>query len=243
MNGPLSEISTLVTYHGVSYAVFHGPFADASPGIFAFAATSDGLLTWRRLDDSLANQGADPVDARAVRDIWVNPATGEILVHTQTSAIWSDRFLVSDNGGATWRDLHAPEADQFLVRAPHAAGLWELCGLRTSSSSMHPDWPLPLVCTLDGGKTWTNRDGVSEYDNEAFALANDGDVLAGNTVGMYRSSPSKSAWESLGAPPTSIDYYWYEYQPGTGSGTIWALPETSATNAGPAPQVYVASYA
>jgi hypothetical protein len=217
MNGPLSEISSLATYHGVSYAIFHGPFADASPGIFAFAASSDSLHTWRRLDDLLANQGADPADARAVRDIWVNPATGEILVHTQTSVIWSDRFLVSDNGGATWRDLHAPEADQFLVRAPFAAGLWELCGLRTSSSSMHPDWPMPLVCTLDGGKTWTDRDGVGEYDNEAFALANDGDVLAGDTVGMYRSSPGKSAWEPLGAPPTSTNYYWYEYQPGAGS--------------------------
>ena len=172
----------------------------------------------------------------------MNPATGELLVHSQTSWVWSDTFLTSSDGGATWHDLHAPIADQFLVRAPFAAGPWELCGVRTSSSSAEPDWPAPLICTLDSGKTWANRDGVSPHDKESFALANDGYALAGSPEGMYRSAPGKSAWESLGSPPTN-DVYWYEYQPGAGSGMIWALPQTSATNAPPATQVYVASYA
>ena len=233
-NGPLAEMSQLASYHGVSYAVFHAPFADASPGVFAFAASSDGLRTWHRIDGALAVSGSDPVDARAVRDIWVNPATGELLVHTQTSGIWTDNFLTSSDGGATWHDLHAPVADQFLVRAPYAAGPWELCGVRTSLSSTYPDWPAPLICTLDSGKTWTNR--------ESFALANDGYALAGGPEGVYRSAPGKSVWESLGSPPTN-SFCWYVYQPGAGSGMIWASPQTSATNAPPATQVYVASYA
>lgn len=241
VNGPLSEMSRLASYHGISYAVFHAPFADASPGVFAFAASSDGMRTWHRMDGGLASQQSDPVDARAVRDFWVNPATGELLVHSQTSWVWSDIFLTSGDGGATWHDLHAPIADQFLVRAPYAAGLWEICGLRTSSSSAQPSWPAPLICTLDGGKTWRNRDGVSPYDNYSFALANDGYALAGSLDGMYRSAPSKSAWESLGSPPAT-GVYWYEYQPGAGSGMIWAQPQTSATNAPPTAQIYIASY-
>jgi photosystem II stability/assembly factor-like uncharacterized protein len=244
VNGPLAEMSQLASYHGVSFAVFHAPFADASPGVFAFAASSDGLHTWHRVDDALAShtQPSDPADARAVRNFWVNPATGELLVHSQTSWVWSDTFLTSRDGGATWHDLHAPIADQFLVRAPFAAGPWEICGLRTSSSSAQPSWPAPLICTLDSGKTWANRDDVSPRDNESFALANDGYALAGSPDGMYRSAPGKSAWESLGSPPTN-DVYWYVYQPGAGSGMIWALQQTSATNAPPATQVYVASYA
>ncbi len=68
VNGPLAEMSQLASYHGVSYAVFHAPFADASPGVFAFAASSDGLHTWHRIDGALACEpGSDPVDARAVR--------------------------------------------------------------------------------------------------------------------------------------------------------------------------------
>ena len=68
VNGPLAEMSQLASYHGVSYAVFHAPFADASPGYFAFAASSDGLRTWHRIDGALASraQPSDPGDGRAV---------------------------------------------------------------------------------------------------------------------------------------------------------------------------------
>lgn len=243
VHGPYSEMSSLASYHGVSYAIFHGPFGDASIGIFAFATSSDGLRTWRRADSALATQGGDPVDARAVRDVWVNPATGEILVHTQTSAIWTDRFLVSDDGGKTWRDLHAPQADQFVVRVPYAAGPWEICGLRTSMSSMKPTWPAPLICTLDNGASWKDRDSVGAQDNSAFALANDGYALAGDNTGVYRSSPGSGRWELLGQPPTS-DALSYVYQSGAGAGSIWALPQNSGGYSAPLmTQIYVASYA
>ncbi|HEU5348343.1 MAG TPA: hypothetical protein VFU63_06995, partial [Ktedonobacterales bacterium] len=161
-------------------------------------------------------------------------------VHSQTSVVWTDTFEASSNGGATWRNLHAPVADEFVVRAPFAAGPWEICGLRKSTGSFHPDWPAPLICTLDSGKTWTNRNGVGMYDNATFALANDGYALAASPAGIYRSAPHTSAWESLGKPPAA-GAFWYEYQPG--AGLIWALPQTSGTNTQPTSYVYVASYA
>ena len=43
----------------------------------------------------------------------------------------------------------------------------------------------------------------ARHDNESFALANDGYALAGGPEGVYRSAPGKSAWESLGSPPTN----------------------------------------
>lgn len=241
VNGPYKAMSHLASYHGISYAVFHAPFADASPGSFAFAASHDGLRTWKLVDSALASDQSNPIDARAVQDFWLNPATGELLIHSRTSWIWSDMFEASSDGGATWHDLHAPIADVFVVRAPYTTGPWEICGLRTSSSSMHPDWPKPLICTLNSGKTWTNRDSIGAQDNSTFALANDGYALASDLAGLYRSAPGASRWDSLGGPPAPGSY-WYEYQPGAGAGLIWALPQMSGTDT-LVTQVYAAGYA
>lgn len=89
---------------------------------------------------------------------------------------------------------------------------------------------------------WRIASRAGAYNLYAFALANDGYMLAGNPNAMYRISPAGSAWESLGSIPV-VGAVWYVYQPGAGVGLIWALPQTSDFNAPASSVVYVATYA
>ena len=229
--GPEKTLLQLATYHGSVYALFAPPFADMSPFQSHFVVSADGLRTWRALDDRLATHGADPVDSYYVRRFWLNPATGAMLVYTATSVVWTDRFLASSDGGATWQDLRAPQADDFVVRTPFAAGPWEICGVRTSDSSFHPSWSNTMPCTLDGGATWRTR--TITPVGAAFAIANDGSVLGVNGSTLMRLAPSGKDWESLGSlsasymPPNA-------YVAGSGNGVIWNVPGWGGSSNGTA---------
>lgn len=236
--GPEKTLLQIATYHGSVYALFSPPFADMSPFQSHFVVSADGLRTWKAMDENLATHGADPVDSYYVRRFWLNPATGAMLVHTATSTVWTDRFLASGDGVATWQDLRAPQADDFVVRAPFAAGPWEICGVRTSDSSFHPAWSNTMPCTLDGGATWQTRTITPIGD--AFAIANDGSVLGVDGSTLMRLAPSGKDWESLGTltsnyvPPDA-------YVAGSGNGVIWNVPGWSGSSNGTAASC--ASYA
>ena len=164
-----------------------------------------------------------------------------MLTKTASALTQSVDLYSSGDGGATWHDLHTPAADDFVVRQPYAAtAAWAMCGLRVSAGTALPGWPKSPICSVDSGKTWTSRSAASPEDVNAFALANDGAILAGDSHAVFRALPIGGAWNSLGPAPAS-GAFTYRYQPGTGVGAIWAIPQPQVV--GPVTRVYIAPYA
>ena len=235
--GPEDTVRQIATFRGALYAIFARHFMDLAPLKSEFVISADGGQTWKSMDSKLATPNELPTLAGFVTQFWINPATGAMLAHTGAATVWMDHFLASGDGGATWRDLQAPQADDFLVRTPFAAGPWELCGFRQSNSSAHPSWNNTMPCTLDGGATWQTRTITPIRD--AFAIANDGSVLGETGSRLERLTPSGGDWQTLGPlneiwmPPTA-------YVAGSGAGVLWNVPAWSGPATGST--VYVASY-
>lgn len=235
--GPDSVLRQISTYHESVYAIFTPQFADAMPYKSQFVVSSDGLRTWRQMDSKLVSPGSNPIVSGYVRHFWVNPATGAMLVRTATSVVWTDHFIASTDGGTTWQDLHAPQADDFVVRTPFAAGPWEICGVRRSNSSDHPSWNNTMPCTFDGGATWQTRTITPIPDG--FAIADDGSVLGSTGSALMRLTPSGRDWQSLGP----LKEFWVPpnaYVAGSGRGSVWDVPAWGGPYNGS--MIHVASY-
>ena len=235
--GPESTLRQISSYRGGVYAIFTPPFSDLAPFKSQFVVSTDSLKTWRPMDSKLVTPGANPIVSGYVRRFWINPATGAMLVQAATSFVWTDHFLASSDGGATWQDLHAPQADDFVVRTPFAAGPWEICGVRRSNSSEHPSWNNTMPCTFDSGGAWQTRT-ITPIQN-GFAIANDGSVLGMNGSTLLRLTPSGKDWQSLGL----LKEFWVPhsaYVAGSGRGVIWDVPAWGGPYNGST--IHVASY-
>lgn len=239
---PKDTLHKLSTFHGATYALFALHPGSMSPWKSTFVVSRDGMQSWQPLDRALATPNStDASDYRYVRDYWLDPLTGNMLAKTASALTLSVDLYSSDDGGATWRDLHTPSANDYVVRQPYAAtAAWEMCGLRVSAGTSLPGWPKAPICSVDSGESWTSRSAASPEDVNAFALANDGAILAGDSHAVFRALPTGGAWNSLGTAPASGAFL-YLYQPGTGVGVIWAIPQSQVV--GPVTRVYIASYA
>ncbi|HEU4783152.1 MAG TPA: hypothetical protein VFS83_07430 [Ktedonobacterales bacterium] len=236
-HGPDDSLRQITTYHGSTYALFSHHFEDMAPFQSKFVVSMNGGRTWEPMGRLLATPNALPTYAGYVWQYWINPATGAMLAHTAAATVWMDHFLASNDGGVSWRDLQAPQADDFVVRTPFAAGPWEICGVRRSNSSAHPAWDNTMPCTLDGGATWRVR--TITPIPEGFAIANDGSVLGLTGTRLMRLTPSGSDWEQLG-PMNTIWMPPNSYVSGSGKGVIWKLPDSN--DGTPSDTAYVAEY-
>ncbi len=107
-------IQRLATYRGLTYALFSPHPADLAALKTEFVVSEDGMRTWIPADRGLVANTNDPYNSRYVTAFWLNSATGSILAQTQTNFIFSTQFDESDDGGASWRRITTPQADNYL---------------------------------------------------------------------------------------------------------------------------------
>lgn len=225
-----------------------------SPLSMDFAVSRDGLRTWTPIDADILH--ATP--QQTLLRFWLNPGDGALLVETQEAETENLRLWTSADGGAHWSELaqtisQATMLGDFVVQTSSAGAAvpWSICAA-TNPVGAHST---ALTCSVDGGRTWTQRpsltlppsessgsaQGASGPIEQVIAIASDGAVLEtwpdrqhGET--LYRLPEGASRWESLGSVPQTSVYY----LPGPGGGLLWALPspDSSDTSTG----VYTAAY-
>jgi hypothetical protein len=220
VRGPLDQLAQIVSYAGLTYALFRGHPQSASQVPAYIAISRDNWRTWTA-DKSLA----------PVIEFRLNPFAGTLLARTTSNnAYWQ-----SSNSGHTWAALsEAPfefSPDGVVMQTSFAGQPWQICGanpnrtLPTGAPNPHTE---DLACTTDGGVTWTTRHIPSLFDLQVIAIADDGALLlesrpgqASTHVMLYRMAASQAVLDPLGPVPLSIPAL---YSAGSGAGVLWGLP-------------------
>jgi hypothetical protein len=213
---------SLATLGSRTYAVSYDTAAPSPPGPSSVVVSADGLRTWR---------ATGPATNSTIFFFWPNPATGELLLGGESNQIWlsengggswSDitftKDIVMNPGQAAW--LPARDA-------------WRVCGRDESPAPANGPSNATLQCTMDLGKTWTAQPTLNEIvtcencakgggpqvtQTECFpsGMAPDGSMYSWcqptQTISqgqlavthLFRLAPSDTAWEDLGAPPSSF---------------------------------------
>jgi hypothetical protein len=217
------------TWQGKTYATRY-PFPLRSDTLLSRLYVSDDQMrTWTEIDGPILSSPAVralPAAMQSIGSVQVNPSTGELLVILAGLQLWDSR-----DGGAHWTQLavpiqalrgqYAPDSSypiqRVAIAAPAAGQPWHICAL-IQPATIHKDTPFPLVCTSDGGTTWTTRlglifpacvescEGVSSPPGalEPLGVLADGAVFGRDSVGILRLPPdatSVSAWVRLGEFP------------------------------------------
>ena len=219
----------LATYHGTTLALLES--GDGSVNLWS---STDQLQTWRELKQA-------PYGQTTYGQPSINPATGDVLVVGQTSS-GQMQINASGNLGQNWTSfptpIEAPALAPIAIVSPPAAGQpWRICGIATTSSSGSSSGG-PLMCSMDGGRTWTQRPqlALTAFGNvgpftqvaSEFAVSPDGTVFAqiganqwGSMIpqGLYQLAPDFRRWQSVGPLP------WDEYDTADipGVGILWAM--------------------
>ena len=228
-------IQRLATYRGLTYALFSPHPADLVALKTEFVVSEDGMRSWIPADRGLVANTNDPYNSRYVTAFWLNSATGSILAQTQTNFIFSTQFDESDDGGANWRRITTPQADNFYV-APAIGSDWRVCGDHTSSGTGIPGPINLLTCTFDSGRTWVGEGSPS--DNAVYGLAADGSALVIAGGEAERLAPRALVPDELGPLPNRLTAA-LDYSGGASDGVIWLY---AMTNSGELAAVYTASY-
>ena len=188
--------------------------------------------------------------------MWVNSATGEVLIETYRSML-----LATVDDGTHWNaidypagvyisDPHAPE---FTARAPStASGYLMICGVFTDNQiGAHP-W---IACTTDDGATWSHN---TANPVSGFGIGGNGDIFGsgpneGNQMwAIFRLTPGGAAtsdWQRLGVIPGSNYGSTFQVAPAaSGASVFWVFPVVNTLNYGSytqtitQPYYYVATY-
>jgi len=224
------------TWQGKTYATRYPLPLRSDTLLSRLYVSDDQMRTWTEIDGPILSSPAVRALPAATQSIWsvqVHPSTGELLVILAGFQLWDSR-----DGGAHWTQLAVPiqaltgqsAPDTFypiqrIAIAPPAAGQpWHICAL-IQPALHHPDTPYPLVCTSDGGNTWTTRlelffswcvescEGIPSHPGalEPMGMLADGTMFGRDSVGISRLPPnatSVSEWVQLGEFP---------HPPGSGS--------------------------
>lgn len=259
-NDPIN-LYGLTTLNGRTYALRHVPTIQGS-FIQNLSVSVDHLHTWQPIDPTFVTPN------HGVTNFWLNP-DGELLAEVTTVtyvstprttpspivpvpstrpishlALWR-----SIDGGAHWTAFPAPtlstldwSTSRFLVGQPAAGQPWQIC-----APYQNPDdnSSASLVCTFDGGLTWSARpllcsvarcDGPmslsgSQYalSGGPYALASNGDVLRMdvalrttiNQLGLYRLPRGSTTWQYLGPTAGGNAYF---FAPTSNGAILWLYP-------------------
>jgi len=255
--------------HGRIYALRAGasPSGQMSTGLYV---SDDQMWSWKRIDASLPDTQPNPPqihDTGKVFKMWVNPASGEVLMQTYAGSLWSTM-----NDGARWAKLTYPRgvstadpwAPMLAVGGPTTSGYLMICGVFAPLQS--PETHQLFECTANDGLTWSTRPAsvaASAYPAELVAVGADGSLYAlvttpsapgKNNAGstFYRLPPGATtpdAWLPLGAIPGSqYGSGGYQSAPSANGTLFWDFPgittETSGsyTKTYAQPNLYVATY-
>ncbi|HEV2457990.1 MAG TPA: hypothetical protein VGS80_06460 [Ktedonobacterales bacterium] len=229
----------MATRNGRTYAVL-GVNAANGNGVTMLVASDDQLRTWRAIDGSLPPAaGGDP----NYRGLWVNPATGAILVEPWVGGAALELWSTADEG-RHWVQMRSPVNGivDFRVQQPQGAGPWHICAEYYPST----DSTSTFVCTKDSGQSWTQLPGLipnGTYGLFMFGLPQDGSLLAYDNTSpgtLYRWPAGAMRWQSLGTYPDQLDYPLFA--PTASGGEIWVVAGESdgAGGAGTPNVVYTA---
>ncbi len=247
-------LSYLATANGRTYAIrwqVVGTQQNGQPKYEEHLSVStDHLRSWRSIDDNLIAVG------QSITRFWLNPdgkllVTAAIISTTQGNADGTPTALPgqvlynstplwqSADGGAHWNVLPLPIlSDNLSMRAwtvqqPIEHGqAWHICVNEVTSDGKTT---LGIVCTFDGGATWSARPylctdapcavGVSSgFAGFGATPAADGSLLfmapnKASQLGLYRLPAHSTQWEYLGPVNGSNAFF---YAPtSTGGGVIW----------------------
>ncbi|MGO8946549.1 MAG: hypothetical protein ACLQUY_02565, partial [Ktedonobacterales bacterium] len=220
------DVTWMATYHGVTMAN-----VDDGPSNSAFWISYDQMRTWQS-----SSAAADYVE---YHDFSINPTTGELLaVGGNADGSGNTQLGTSDDFGLHWTTLSTPLAQSTaMVSPPEGSQPWRICGLTQNTAPTSGN----LMCSMDGGKTWTERprleisytiagQGQAPWIATEFAVGTDSTVYAvlpalPSTANisildtLYRLSPGSDRWQSLGVSPLdllpSVEYA-TAYMPGAG---------------------------
>lgn len=243
-----APINDLATLNGTTYAlrqvvVNHIVVAEL------FAST-DQLRTWQRIDQTLA--GANQM----VDNFWLNP-DGELLAEVETDSgapagaaatpsagpsatpaqvdlsLWR-----STDGGAHWSLFPVPSLStsrdtqlDYFVQSPVAGQPWHICA---SYAPPGNSTGAALVCTFDGGRTWSARPLVcttapctQPLPTDQYVMASDGAVLimmpapgSQSQLALYRLPRGATTWQYLG-PLAGSNAFFIASTPA--GGILWAF--------------------
>jgi hypothetical protein len=193
LSGPKRfDVRWMATYRGTTIAAVE---ADV-PFISALWVSHDQMQTWQ---SSTILTGYDSMS--------INPTTGELLqigLFGGGSAT-TEQLEESEDAGQHWTLISTPLDSTTVVSPPVAGQPWRICGIAQYTD---PNTGI-LMCSMDGGKTWTER---PQYEIDGQFLLNevavgpDGTVYAeiGLIPGtLYRLAPGSDQWQSLSPTPQS----------------------------------------
>lgn len=249
---------TQASAHGRIYAI-RGTAAPNGDLKTALYVSGDEMRSWTRIDATLPETAPNQStihDTGKTFAMWANSATGEVLVETYASSLWS----TLDNG-AHWMRIDYPEnvyitdphAPELIARPPTTSGGYlTICGLFTDNQIGANQW---LACTADDGKTWSNHPatiilGFSIGGNGAIFGA--GPINGDHDSAIYRLAPGGTTtgdWQRLGIIPGSNVGSGYQAAPTASGATVfWVFPGVATVTNGThtltftQPNYYVATY-
>ncbi|HEU4782796.1 MAG TPA: hypothetical protein VFS83_05600 [Ktedonobacterales bacterium] len=224
---PQQAILQLATRGNVTYALMSKPNVGPNGAGTILAESDDHLHTWREIDANLA-----PMN---LRQFWINPTTGALLLQTFTSGLWT-----STDDGATWEQMGIPTsgAGQYMVRQSPTDQAWHLCAEYYGSQNATTG---SLLCTADGGHAWYQPPAAPFW--QMAGIASDGALLVYDEGFMvYRLPAGATRWQKLGAAPHTGCCI--QYVPASAGGMLWMFPaESDGAGAPPDPRaIYSARY-
>jgi hypothetical protein len=244
-------------------------FATASNAAFAvrggqgqtswqLVESNDGMQTWLPIDQAITAAG------QYVLAFWAVPSTTGVSLIAEAVAPNSahDDLWATDSSGKRWSRVSPPtlsatvDVSYVVQTSSTARDAWQACAVTYAGAEKVT--LAPLVCTSDGGQTWSQRQTPQLPGGDALippggaalvsivGLARDGAVLgtvtSSQSSSLYRLPLGASAWQSLGSLPERLGVP--TYAPAPSDGVLWLQP--TFTNQGdaldPHGAVYTAAY-
>lgn len=219
----LFAVAQLATARHTTYAILNSPYTTSpAPQLIA---SSDSWKTWRPIDHDIAASG------QQVQSLWVDPASGAILVQARGNDNTFRHLWLSNNGGASWTTLPSPQSNLFLARAGLPGAPWYVCGIRSETGAAAG--PYAVQCSSDGFRTWLHRPSLNRPTERDFTITADGALLAIGDAArqptVYRLAYGSQDWERLAALSTSVpDNADIFFSGDTRVAALWALPPFTA---------------
>ncbi|HKS70316.1 MAG TPA: hypothetical protein VJQ45_07845, partial [Ktedonobacterales bacterium] len=218
-----------------TYAILHAPVANGV--VNSVGESDDGMRTWRMIDSTLGGDSN-------YRWIWVNPATGALLVET-LGRMWS-----TTSDGQQWTPIPLPiqGAVDFQVQQPTTAQPWHICAAYFATSA---DNSISIACTTDSGRTWVQQPALlppgDTASEDMVGMPADGSLLvratAGSRLALYRLPEGATRWQMLGMLPAESNGG-VMYAPSAAGACLWSFAAESDGGGGgdAANAVYSAAY-
>jgi len=237
------SIQALATVSGRAYAII--AHSNSSGQVMQDVEQSnDGLHSWQPIDGDIAQAEHPQVGGNYLSNLWVNPATGALLVSVQLNGgfdLWQ-----SNDDGQHWTQLKPPSPDtafgRFVVQQPFAAQPWHICYLANLSL-------IAVMCSSDGGATWVSEPQFWQYTQNTdfisiIGLPGDGSLLLTARNEFYRLPAHSTQWQDIGGTSPASGGTYFAPDAGGSGGTLWQTPIESdgAGMADPPNMIYTAIY-